>query len=218
MKKALLLVAVLLFTVGGFAQVNYNNFNGYDPYWQPFGNPNTSTYGETFTAPNSPNDDLVDFAFYLTGPVAPGNIILGGYIATWTGSHAGTLLYSSSEVNYPNTGEAELVFNTGGLTLNPGGSYVMFLSVSNYYGQSSGEAQVSSGSHTIPGGGFDYYNNAGNFNELFTNNWDASGLTPDWAVNLDFTSGAPSTPEPGTLALLGTGLIGVVGFMRRKLF
>ena len=218
MKKTLLLVAVLLFTVGGFAQVNYNNFNGYDPYWNPFGNPNTATYGETFTAPNSPNDNLVDFGFYMAGPSLPGNIILGGYIATWTGSHAGTLLYSSSEVNYPNTGNAELVFNTGGLTLTPGASYVMFLSVSNYYGQSSGESFVSSGSGNIPGSGFAYYNNAGNFNELFTNNWDASGLKPDWAVNLDFNSGGAPTPEPGTLALLGTGLIGAVSFMRRKLF
>ncbi len=40
--------------------------------------------------------------------------------------------------------------------------------------------------------GFAYFNNADNFNELFTNNWDASGLTPDWAVDLEFTFRSPA--------------------------
>jgi hypothetical protein len=217
MRKTLLLIAVLLFAVSGFAQVNYNNFNGYAPYWNPFGNPNTATYGETFTAPNSPNTNLADFGFYMAGPQTAGNIELGAYIATWTGTHAGNLMYSSQEYNYPNTGNAEIQFNTGGLQLTPGANYVMFLSVSQYYGQSSGLSYVSSGSATIPGGGFAYYNNAGNFSELFTNGWDNYGLTPNWAVNLDFNSGSGSTPEPGTLALLGTGLLGAIGYMRRKL-
>jgi len=218
MKKTLLLLAVLLFAVSSFAQVNYNNFSGYSAYWNPFGNPNTATYGETFIAPNSPNTNLADFGFYMAGPVTTGNIELSAYIATWTGTHAGTLLYTSPEFNYPNTGNAEIQFNTGGLTLNPGGDYIMFLSVSQYYGQSSGLSFISSGSATIPGGGFAYYNNGANFNELFTNNWDNSGLKPDWAVNLDFNSGSGgSTPEPGTLALFGSGLACLAGAIRRRI-
>ena|SRR5271157_459063 len=218
MKKTLLLVAVLLFAVSGFAQVNYNNFSGYAQYWHPLGYPDTATYGETFTAPSSPNTNLADFGFYMAGPTTPGDIIMSAYIATWTGTQAGTLLYTSPSVDYLNTGNAFLTFNTGGLALNPGGNYVMFLSVSQYYGQSTGESYISSGGATIPGGNFVYYNNEGNFNELFTSGWNAQGIKPDWAVNLDFNSGAGSTPEPGTLALLGTGLIGAVGFLRRKLF
>jgi hypothetical protein len=121
-------------------------------------------------------------------------------------------------VDYPNTGtDVFLSFNTGGLTLNPGQQYVMFLSVSQFYGQSAGLAQISQGDPTIPGGNFVYYNNQGNFNELFTNGWDAQGLKPDWAVNLDFTPGS-GVPEPGTLLMLGTGLLGGIGALRRKLF
>ena len=37
--------------------------------------------------------------------------------------------------------------------------------------------------------------------------------------NTNFTSGGGGgTPEPGTLGLLGTGLVGIVGLFRRKLF
>jgi hypothetical protein len=154
----------MLFSVSGFAQVNYNNFTGYSPYWNPFGYPNTSTYGETFTAPSSPNTNLVDFGFYMGGPVSSGDILLSAYIATWTGSQAGTLLYSSAPYDYPNTGFAEIQFNTGGLSLAPGGNYVMFLSVSQYYGQSIGLSYASQGAATIPGGAFVYDNNGGNFN------------------------------------------------------
>ena len=216
MKRTLLLAMLLVFSVSSFAGVTYNNYHGVDPYWNPFGNPNTATYGETFTAPSGPNTNLADFGFYFADPVSQGNIILGAYIATWTGTNAGTLLYSSSMFDYPNTGNAFLSFNTGGLTLTPGANYVMFLSVSQYYGQSAGSAQVSQGDPTIPGGNFVYFNNGGNFAELFTTGWDAQGLKPDWAVNLDFNSGS-TTPEPGTLMLLGTGLLGCIGVIRRKL-
>ena len=59
-------------------------------------------------------------------------------------------MYSSPEFNYPNTGNAEIQLTTGGLTLTPGADYVMFLSVSQYYGQSSGLSYVSSGSEPFP--------------------------------------------------------------------
>ena len=53
-------------------------------------------------------------------------------------------------VNYGNVGENKLIFNTGGLNLSPGGSYVMFLSVSQYYNQSTGLAQVDAGDRRFP--------------------------------------------------------------------
>src|SRR6201999_1562546 len=97
--------------------------------------------------------------------------------------------------NYDNAGHEQLTFNTGGLGLQAGQQYVMFLSVSQYYGQSSGETSVSQGSSISGLNGFAYYNNSGDFNSLFSSNWDAAGLQPDWAVDLECNS----VPEPGSL-------------------
>ena len=218
MKKLLLLPMLLALAICCFGDTTYNNYTGYNPYWHPLGYPNTATYGETFMAPTNGDNVLQNFSFWMAGPYQSGNIILGAYIATWTGNHAGTLLYSSNSVNYDNTGEAQLSFSVpGGLALTPGANYVMFLSVSQYYGQSQGLSYIDAGSATIPGGGFVYNNNGGDFNSLFSSSWSGP-LTPDWAVTLDFNSGGGGgVPEPASLFLLGSGLLGAVGTIRRKL-
>ena len=79
---------------------------------------------------------------------------------------------------------------------------------------SRGTTYISQGT-SIPGlNGFVYNNNSGDFNSLFTTNWSGP-LTPDWTVDLEFNSGVP---EPGSLMLLGTGILGGLGVLRRKLF
>jgi hypothetical protein len=216
MKKALLLSAVLLLALSSFADTSINNFTGYNDGWYPFGDPNnaTQTYGEIFTAPDTGDTNLASFSFYTGDPYFSGDIIAGAYIATWTGTHAGKLLYDSGEFDYDNLGNEELTFNTGGLGLTPGAQYVMFLSTSKYHGQSVGATYVSDGGTNQYLDGFAYFNNGGGFDGLFANDWDAYGLQPDWAINLDFNS----VPEPGSALMLGTGILGGIGLLRRKLF
>jgi hypothetical protein len=147
MKKAMLLSAVLLLALSSFGDTTINNFTGYNDGWAPFGGDarSTQTYGEIFTAPGGINT-LTSFSFYMGDPYYDGNIIAGAYVATWTGTHAGTLLYDSGELNYDNVGNEELTFNTGGsVFVTPGQQYVMFLSASKFYLQSDGGAYISDG-------------------------------------------------------------------------
>jgi len=211
MKKSLFLVAVVLFAISGFANTEYNNFTGYSDYWHPFGYPNTATYGELFTAPAGSDTNLSSMTFYMGSQYAPGDIITGAYVATWDGSKAGTLLFSSAGFDYNNAGDTPLSWSPN-VTVTPGQQYVMFLSISQFYGESSGEAYISQGSSISGLNGFVYNNNSGDFNSLFTTAWSGP-LSPDWAVDLQFT-----TPEPGSLMLLGTGILGGIGVLRRKLF
>jgi hypothetical protein len=216
MKKALLLSAVLLLAASSFADTIINNFNGYNDTWAPFGDLPTAiqTFGEIFTAPDG-IQNLSSFSFYMGNPVQvqPGNIITGAYIATWAGTHAGNLLYDSGGLDYDNLGNEELTFKTEGLFVTPGQQYVMFLSTSKFDGQSQGEAYASAGDTNQYLNGFAYFKNGGGFDNLFTNDWDAYGLQPDWAVDLEFDN----VPEPGSLMLLGSGLLGGIGVLRRKL-
>jgi hypothetical protein len=205
--RALVAGTALVAAGSTFAETIYNNFNGYSDFWHPFGNPNTATYGETFTAPANGDVNLQDFGFYMGNPEVPGNILLRAYIATWTGTNAGTLLYTSADFDFANTGNDHITFSTGGLTLTPGASYVAFLSVSELYGQSSGESFISQGDPTIPGGNFVYYNNGGDFAALFNSTWDATGLKPDWAFNATFTAGGG-----GELTLVSAASVGRGGF------
>ncbi len=215
MKKAILLFAVLMFTASSFADTIINNFNGYNDGYYPFGDPRgaTQTYGEIFTAPDSIND-LNGFSFYMGDSYAPGSIITGAYVATWTGTHAGTLLYSSPQINYDNVGNEEITINPGDVLVTPGQQYVILLSTSQYSGQSMGEAYATTGNSDPNLNGFAYFNNGRAFESLFLNDWSEYGLSPDWAVNLSFTT----VPEPSTLVFVGTGILGGIGVLRRKLF
>lgn len=62
--------------------------------------------------------------------------------------------------------------------------------------------------------GFAYYRSDGDFLDLFGTPWDAFGLSPDLAVNIQFDN----APEPASLVLVGTGILAGVGVLRRKLF
>lgn len=215
MKTTSVLAATLLLAVTGRASTIYDNFTGYNAFWHPLGYSDTATYGETFTAPTNGDTNLQSIGFYMGGPVYSGDIVLRAYVAPWTGAHIGAVLFTSPTVTYGNSGNAELTFSTGGLGLTSGAAYVAFLSISQHYGESSGQSFVSSGNASIPGGSFVYCNNGGSFDALFSTTWSGTGLKPDWAFTATFEKGSISgVPEPGSLILLGTGLLSLLAIRR----
>ncbi|MFN5516500.1 MAG: hypothetical protein ACK5CA_17645, partial [Cyanobacteriota bacterium] len=155
---------------------------------QSFGEDNTATYGQTFTAGSSP---LTEFTFYLNDYSNSDSVDFAAYVMAWDGTKAtGPVLYSSAMWSSAGSSDFEiLTFDTGELILTPGQRYVAFLSASNFFDGEFGTASVGYMSGDVYSDGmFVYSNNGSNFESLTANDWTI-GYGGDLAFKASFGDG-----------------------------
>ena len=186
--------------------------------WSPFGDPDTSAYGQTFTV--GADNVLDSFSLYLTGGVT-NPVDFRAYIYGWDGSKAtGTQLFASSLQSFTGSlydNPTEFLFSTGGLGLTTGAQYVAFLFADFSGAESTASMPYSGsfGSEQMPGGGFVYYNAGDNFGALTSSTWNKASGDDDVWFKASFSQGdVGAVPEPATWALFLFGFFAVGGLMR----
>ncbi len=170
-------------------------------YVDPFGYPNSATYGQSFTAPIY-NPVLTSFTFYLEPIKTGSNVGYTAYVYQWDKtSHTaiGTPLFTSAPMStsgLPAHRFTAVTINTGDLSLTPHGYYIAFLSAS-----SSDQSNVTDpvnmgflgpdlwGADKYAGGGFYYLDNGSDTSQFTSGPWlDAVGHgEDDLAFQMTFT-------------------------------
>jgi len=175
--------------------------------------------GQTFTAGDN---YLTNFSFFLqndtdTDPSSVGSDLqFRAYVYGFDGSSAtGSALYTSPILSGSDaTTFQQYLFDTGFTPVVPGNMYVAFLSTSGITQNGLGFNAFAGSDDSYSGGNlvFDFGDN--NFSDPNS----IGVLQQSGAFSATFAaSNVTTTPEPSELALLATGLIGLVPVVRRKL-
>lgn len=176
-------------------------------------------FGQSFTAPAGAST-LQQFSFWIASGGSDLMTSYEAFVMQWNGSAPfGEVLYSSGPLDTPICCPLMRVdFDTGDLAVTPGSEYIAFLL------RTSGNitySRVRLGGEwfdSYAGGAALFAHSCGDDESTFleTCSWNESGVADiDTEFVATFASVA-TVPEPNELALVMTGVIGLIGLQRGR--
>jgi len=214
---AVILVALPVLAIGGPVNT-FPGWNGTDTIGA-FGNPDTSTYGEAITTPGGMTS-VTDFSFWLQESQG---FQFQAFISPWDNTNyalTGSLLYLSPITTAADGSLDEYTFNVGSVPVIAGTIYMFGVTINNVYATDAGLTGTMGGDIYSNGNSTYYFawNNDSGDGSLLYANWDNAGCADNTGAcgQAAFLADFNGVPEPGSLMLLGSGLLLLGGIARRK--